>query len=176
MCLLCFHVSMISRMRNHICPALCFQILEAHWWSNYNDVIHKLFLLICWPIFDLQTFAAGYICTCSCGTRCVNRELSETTRNVKHVDNVGLCIKHTRNFILILSLSLSLCLSGERLPRIWTKLRGNYSYKPPGVSYTAQGPHKQPEILKKQFFIFSSNTRILIFWTWISVSRLWSRL
>ena len=29
---------------------------------------------------------------------------------------------------------------GERLPRIWTKLGGNFSYKLPGASYTAQGP------------------------------------
>ena len=31
--------------------------------------------------------------------------------------------------------------------RIWTKLGGKSSYKPPGASYTAQGPQKQPEIL-----------------------------
>ena len=28
----------------------------------------------------------------------------------------------------------------ERFPRIWMKLRGNSSYKPPGASYTALGP------------------------------------
>ena len=32
------------------------------------------------------------------------------------------------------------CFEGERLPRIWTKLGGNSSYKPPGASYIAQGP------------------------------------
>ena len=34
-----------------------------------------------------------------------------------------------------------LTLYRERLPRIWTKLGGNSSYKPPGASYIAQGPY-----------------------------------
>ena len=34
------------------------------------------------------------------------------------------------------------------LRRIGTKRGGNSSYKPPGVSYTAQGPQKQKEIGK----------------------------
>ena len=38
--------------------------------------------------------------------------------------------------------------------RIWTKLRRNSSYEPPGASYTAQTPQKQPEILKTLLFVF----------------------
>ena len=34
------------------------------------------------------------------------------------------------------------------LRRIWTKLGENSAYKPPGTSYTAQGPEKQQEIIK----------------------------
>ena len=33
----------------------------------------------------------------------------------------------------------------------------NSSYKPPDASYTAQGPQKQPEILKHRLFIFYYN-------------------
>ena len=32
-------------------------------------------------------------------------------------------------------------------------LGGNYSYKPPGASYTVQGPQKQPEIQRNLFHI-----------------------
>ena len=46
-------------------------------------------------------------------------------------------------------------LYGERFPRIWTELRGNSSYKPPGVSYAAQGPQKQPNSLEKGFLLYS---------------------
>ena len=46
-----------------------------------------------------------------------------------------------------------LSLHGERFPRIWTTLGGNYSYKSPGASYTAPGPQKQPQILKTQFIV-----------------------
>ena len=35
--------------------------------------------------------------------------------------------------------------------RIWTKPGGNSSNKPPGASYTAQGPQKQSEISKRMF-------------------------
>ena len=35
------------------------------------------------------------------------------------------------------------------LRRIWTELRGNSYYKPPGASYMAQGPQKQTETFKK---------------------------
>ena len=38
------------------------------------------------------------------------------------------------------------------LRRNWTKLRGNYSHNPPGTSYVAQGPQKQPEISKHLLF------------------------
>ena len=38
------------------------------------------------------------------------------------------------------------------LRRIWTKLEGDSSYKPPGASYTAQGRQKQPDIMKKRCF------------------------
>ena len=40
------------------------------------------------------------------------------------------------------------------LRRIWTKLEGNPSYKPPEASYTAQGSQKQPEILKTLLYMF----------------------
>ena len=40
------------------------------------------------------------------------------------------------------------------LRRIWTKLGGFFSYKPPGASYTPQGPQKQPEIVKNKLFMF----------------------
>ena len=43
-------------------------------------------------------------------------------------------------------------LYGETFPRIWTKLGGNSSYKPPGASYTAHGPQKQSEIFKNVLF------------------------
>ena len=36
--------------------------------------------------------------------------------------------------------------------RIWKKLKGNSSYKPPGASCTAQGPQKQPGFLKHLLF------------------------
>ena len=32
-------------------------------------------------------------------------------------------------------------------------LKGNSSYKPPGASYIAQGPQKQPEILYYTFYV-----------------------
>ena len=41
------------------------------------------------------------------------------------------------------------------LGRIWAKLTGNSSYKPPGASYTAQGPQKQPEIMQRCVFVYS---------------------
>ena len=47
---------------------------------------------------------------------------------------------------------------------------GNSSYKPPGASYVAQGPHKQSEILKHPFYISSTQNENLDFWTWILVS------
>ena len=58
-----------------------------------------------------------------------------------------------------MAVCLSACLSfktffGDNsvsLRQIWTKLVRNSSYKPPGASKTAQGPHKQPGILKQQF-------------------------
>ena len=53
---------------------------------------------------------------------------------------------------------------GERSPRILTKLVENSSYKPPGASCIAQGPQKQPEILKKQLFIFYNNSNKSLFW------------
>ena len=40
------------------------------------------------------------------------------------------------------------------LRRIWSKLAGYSSYKPPGASYTAQGPQKQPETLNTYFILF----------------------
>ena len=43
--------------------------------------------------------------------------------------------------------------------RIWTKLGGNSSYKPPRAYYTAQGTQKQPEILKIQLCIFYENSK-----------------
>ena len=39
------------------------------------------------------------------------------------------------------------------LRRIWMKLWGISSYNPPGASYTAQRPEKQPAILKSQLYI-----------------------
>ena len=42
-------------------------------------------------------------------------------------------------------------------------LRGNSSYKPPGASYAAQGPQKQPEILKSQLFMFQKNKTIPLY-------------
>ena len=46
---------------------------------------------------------------------------------------------------------------GERFPWIWMKLGEKISYKPPGASYTAQGPQKQSEIIKNQLFMFYQN-------------------
>ena len=43
------------------------------------------------------------------------------------------------------------------LRRMWARLKGKSSYKPPGASYTAQGPQKQPEILKPTFLILVNN-------------------
>ena len=40
------------------------------------------------------------------------------------------------------------------LMRSWTKLGGFFSYKHPGSSHTAQGPQKQPEILKDLLAIY----------------------
>ena len=48
---------------------------------------------------------------------------------------------------------------GERFPRIWMKLGGNSSYKPPGAYHTAQGPQKQPEIIKNPLLIVYNNSR-----------------
>ena len=39
------------------------------------------------------------------------------------------------------------------LRRIWMKLGGNSSYRPPGASYTSQGPQKQAEVIKHLLFI-----------------------
>ena len=55
--------------------------------------------------------------------------------------------------------------------RISTKLLRYSSYKPPGASYTAQGPQKQPDIFKNQLFISSTTNKHFDFWTWTSVSR-----
>ena len=41
------------------------------------------------------------------------------------------------------------------LRRIWTKLRGNYSYKSRGAYYTTQGPQKQLEMITNNFCICS---------------------
>ena len=58
------------------------------------------------------------------------------------------------------------------LRRIWTKLWGNSSYKPPPeASYTAQGPQKQPEIIKSMLHISSTKNDILGLRTWIQVSK-----
>ena len=57
-----------------------------------------------------------------------------------------------------------ICIPSEgtvSLRRIWTKLGGNYSYKPPGVSHTAQRPQKQPEILKTNFLYSIKNGKSL---------------
>ena len=45
-------------------------------------------------------------------------------------------------------------LYGERLARIWTKLEGNSSCKPPGDSYIAQGPYiiQRNEKMRKRHF------------------------
>ena len=54
----------------------------------------------------------------------------------------------TNDFKLLFN---SLIRSGGYSPpraRIWMKLGRNSFYKSPGASYTAQGPEKQPEILK----------------------------
>ena len=53
--------------------------------------------------------------------------------------------------------------------RIWTKLGGNSSYKHPGASHTAQGPRKQPEILKNLLYSLSTTYQHLDFGTWILV-------
>ena len=42
------------------------------------------------------------------------------------------------------------------LRRIWTKLGDFFSYKPPGASFTAQGPQKQPEVIKNLFLYFKT--------------------
>ena len=39
------------------------------------------------------------------------------------------------------------------MPRIWTKLGGHSSYKPPGASYTAQGPLKNQNSSKANFYL-----------------------
>ena len=49
------------------------------------------------------------------------------------------------------------------LRRIWMKLGENSSYKPPGASYTAQGPQKQPEIFKNTAIRIQLNTIHLVF-------------
>ena len=52
---------------------------------------------------------------------------------------------------------------------IWMKLGGHASYKPPGAYYTAQGPQKQPEILKNLLFVvkqlqnFQKNNNYILF-------------
>ena len=43
---------------------------------------------------------------------------------------------------------------------IWTRLGGNSSYKPPGAYYIAQGPQKQPDILKSQLFIVYKQSKL----------------
>ena len=63
----------------------------------------------------------------------------------------------------------------ERFPRIWTKLCGNSSYKPPGASYTAQGPQKQPEIIKRLLFISLTTHKTWIFGPGFRFADLWSR-
>ena len=45
------------------------------------------------------------------------------------------------------------------MPRIWTKLGGNSSYKPPGASCIAQGPQKQPDIFKNQLCMLRQNPK-----------------
>ena len=49
--------------------------------------------------------------------------------------------------------------------RIWTNFRGNSSYKPPGASYTAQGPQTQLEIVKNQLCIFQHKNKKLVTYT-----------
>ena len=45
------------------------------------------------------------------------------------------------------------------------------SYRPPGASYTGQGPQKQPEIIKKQLFIFQTIQTYPVIFPYIPFSR-----
>ena len=45
-----------------------------------------------------------------------------------------------------------------------------FSYAPPGASYMAQGPQKQPEFFERLLFISSTTNNNFDVWTWISVS------
>ena len=57
------------------------------------------------------------------------------------------------------------------LRRIWTKLDGNYSYKPPRAPHIAQDLRNNQKSIKTNFFSFEHINTNLDLGTWTSVSR-----
>ena len=62
------------------------------------------------------------------------------------------------------------------LRRIWTKIGGNSSDKPPGASYTAQGPQTHPENIKNIFLCLNYNQAQVKVVSFCSIETLSNRL